>query len=306
MQEFEELILRGGCNNSWLHWSSEERKHGDYLRDQWMRETYAEMGQLSARGRFVHVFLNGLYWGIYNMVERPDGRFVRAHLGTPDADLDVRNADRILEGDAEAWNTLFNLANTGLKDDERYHRVESLLDLPSFIDYILLNLYGANADYDRASNWYAARPRIAGGKFRFFVWDGERTLESPDNNTLTYDDDQSPPRLFQKLRENPQFQKAFTERAKTLLGPSGILSPENTGKHYSRLAKELEPAIVMESARWGSYRRDVHSYKTGPYELYTVEGHWKPEIQRLLTEFFPKRTERFRQQLSEASFGPFN
>ena len=51
--EFDELILRAGCNNTWLHWSGAERLRGDYLRDQWMRDSYRAMGQPSARGRFV-------------------------------------------------------------------------------------------------------------------------------------------------------------------------------------------------------------------------------------------------------------
>lgn len=78
---FNTLILRGGNNNSWLHWSGEERHRADYLRDEWMRQTYAAMGHLSARGRFVHLSINDLYWGIYNLTERPDAHFAASHLG---------------------------------------------------------------------------------------------------------------------------------------------------------------------------------------------------------------------------------
>lgn len=45
--------------------------------------------------------------------------------------------------------------------------------------------------------------------------------------------------------------------------------------------------MLAESARWGDYRRDVHPYKEGPYELYTRDTHWRPETQRLLQEYFP-------------------
>ena len=48
VKEFDQLILRGGNNHSWLHWSGTERQSADYLRDQWMRETYAAMEQASA------------------------------------------------------------------------------------------------------------------------------------------------------------------------------------------------------------------------------------------------------------------
>ena len=52
----------------------------------------------------------------------------------------------------------------------------------------------------------------------------------------------------------------------------------------------IENAVVAESARWGDYRREVHPYKTPPYELYTRDDHWRPEVKRLLTDYFPKRT----------------
>ena len=300
MKEFDELILRGGCNNTWLHWNADERKRGDYLRDQWMRDSYRELGHLSARGKFVHLYLNGLYWGIYNLVERPAGPFIASHLGGKPADYDVRNSDHVLEGDAQAWEALIQLANRGLQSNEAFQEIQHRLDLPAFIDYMLLNLYGANADYDRASNWYAARPRSESGRFVFLVWDGERTLESATNNAVAYDDDQSPPRLFQKLRENIEFRNRFSARAHEVLGSNGVLSAVASSDRYRQLSETLEPAILLESARWGTYRNEVHPYKVGPYERYTLKEHWRPEIDRMLDQFFPQRTLEFLKQLREA------
>ena len=69
-------------------------------------------------------------------------------------------------------------------------------------------------------------------------------------------------------------------------------------------AAQVDPAIIADSARWGDYRRDVHQYKTGPYELYTRDEHWRPEITRLLTEYFPKRTAVVLQQFRDAGLYP--
>ena len=299
-EEFDELILRAGCNNSWLHWSSDERRHGDYLRDQWMRETYAALGQVSAKGRFVHLYLNGLYWGVYNCVERPAAGFVRSHMGGKASDYEVRNADHILEGSTNAWGSMLARANKGLEDAGEFAAICEVLDLPCFIDYLLLNLFAGNADYDRSSNWYAFRPSRPGGLFRFVVWDGERTLEEASSNTLDYDDDESPPRLFQKLRGNDTFRARFAERARQLLAPGGALSVAECQARYSRLADSIEKAMLLESARWGDYRRDVHPYKTPPYELYTVEKHWRPEVRRLIDDYFPARCAEFARQLKAA------
>jgi hypothetical protein len=295
--QFETLILRGGNNNSWLHWSGEERRRADFIRDQWMRDAYRDMGHPSPRGLFVHLYLNGLYWGLYNLCERPDATFAAAHFGGSPKDYDSRNADKILEGDDVVWKKLFALANAGLADPAHYSEVSALLDLPVFCDFMLVNLYGANADWDRASNWYAARQRKADGRFYFFVWDGERTLEKINDNTIAFDDDQSPARLFQKLRANPEFRKLFTRRARLHCLGDGALSPAAAAKRFRSWADTIDLAVIAESARWGDYRRDVHSYKTGPYELYTRDKHWRPEIDHLLSDYFPRRTAVFLQQL---------
>jgi hypothetical protein len=58
--------------------------------------------------------------------------------------------------------------------------------------------------------------------------------------------------------------------------------------------------MPVEAARWGSYRRDVHPYKDGPFEAYTAKGHWEPEVARLLAAYFPARTTSFGEQLRKA------
>ncbi|MDB6032447.1 MAG: hypothetical protein JWM16_2785 [Verrucomicrobiales bacterium] len=297
--EFDTLILRGGCNNTWLHWSGEERKRGDFIRDQWMRDSLREMGHPSAHGFFVHLYLNGLYWGLYNLCERPSAPFVAAHFGGKPEDYDVRNGDHILEGDGESWKKMMSLANAGVKTDGEFAAIAQKVDMPELVDYLILNFYGANADWDHASNWYAARRRSPAGKFEFFVWDGERTLEGVTDNSMAFDDDQSPPRLFHKLKENPEFRRLFGERARLHLINGGALSPAKAAERYRKWVEKLDLPVIAESARWGDYRRDVHRYKTGPYELYTRKDHWRPEVDRLLNQYFPKRSDAVLKQFEE-------
>ena len=293
VHEFETVILRGGCNNSWLHWSGEERHRGDYLRDEWMRETAAAMGQPAARGQFVHLYINGLYWGLYNLAERPSAPFLAGIQGGKSSDYDSRNSDKALSGDTNTWDRLFTIVNAGVTNAAAWQQVTSLLDVTNFADYMIVNYYGANADWDRASNWYAGRRRDPPGQYQFLVWDGERTLEQVADDRMDFDDDQSPSRLFQKLKENPDFRALFAERVRRHCLGEGALTPPRAAERFRKLANSLDLAIVAESARWGSYRNDFHRYKEGPYERYTRNEHWRPEIQRLLNDYFPQRTEAF-------------
>jgi hypothetical protein len=303
-REFDTLILRGGNNNTWLHWSGEERRRADFIRDQWMRDTHRAMGYPAARGVFVHLYLNGLYWGLYNLTERPDATFVAGRQGGSRKDYDSQKAEKAIEGDKVAWDKMLKLANAGLGGEAEYRAICEMLDMPAFIDFMILNLYGGNADWDRHSNWYAARRRNPPGRFQFLIWDGERSLEAIDANVLDYDDDQSPPRLFQKLRANARFRAEFAERVQRHFFNGGALTAEAGARRFQFWSDQLDAAVVAESARWGAYRRDVQQYKVGPYELYTRNEHWRPEIRRLLGEYFPKRGEAVLKQFREAGLYP--
>jgi len=72
VDSFDTIQLRGGFNNTWTHWASNQRTRTQYIRDQWMRDCLTEMGHEDAgQGFFVHLYLNGIYWGLYNLHERP-------------------------------------------------------------------------------------------------------------------------------------------------------------------------------------------------------------------------------------------
>ncbi|HEV2393858.1 MAG TPA: CotH kinase family protein [Verrucomicrobiae bacterium] len=298
--EFDTLILRAGNNNSWLHSDGTERQRADYLRDQWMRDTLRAMGYPAPRGAFVHLYLNGLYWGVYNLCESPGPGFEEKGK----AGYDFRKGAKTKSGDASAWETVLELANSGLTDERNYQSITNQVDLAQFADFMILNFYAGNTDWDRSANWYAVRPRAPAGKFRFFVWDAERSLEDLHANTLGFDDDESPARLFQRLSENDNFRRLFAERVRQWLLGDGVLAPGSAAERYRILARNVEKAMAAEAARWGNYRRRVDRYKTGPYKFYTVAGDWQPEVDRLLTQYFPQRTSIVLDQFRERGIFP--
>lgn len=79
--------------------------------------------------------------------------------------IEVRNPDKLLRGNDRAFREVFRLANSGITNSDSFRRIAELVDLPAFADFMLVNLYGANADWDRSSNWYAMRRMGEGGRF---------------------------------------------------------------------------------------------------------------------------------------------
>ncbi len=312
------VILRAGFGNTWVHWSQSERGMAQYLRDRWTKDAHLAMGHYASHGFYVHLFLNGLYWGLYNPSERLDSEFASMYLGGNEEDYDViKDYSEVADGNINAWNTMMSLANSGLSTTEAYQRIqgnrpdgtrnpysEPMVDVVSLADYMLLNFYGGNWDWDH-HNWVAIRNRVDPGKgFQFFSWDGEHMIEGFNANILSKNNDNCPSRVFQKLRENEDFRRLFADRVQKHCFGEGVLAASSARELWKRRSDQIEKAVNAESARWGDYRRDVHPWQTGPYELYTKETHWTPQNKYIINTYFPNRTNSFITSLRNAGLFP--
>jgi hypothetical protein len=76
-------------SNDGYQWDN--RTNVQYARDQFGRRSASEIGIPSSRGRYFHIYLNGVYWGVYNVVERPDVSFGKTHFGAEKEDWDGIN-----------------------------------------------------------------------------------------------------------------------------------------------------------------------------------------------------------------------
>ena len=307
--KFNQLVLRCHFGNSWQHWMESNRQKAQYTRDVWARRIQRKMGWTSVNALYVHVFLNGMYWGLYNIAERVDDQFGKDHLGGKKEDIDVikieeegGNHIEASEGDLEAWEKMVETAAKA-SDDAYYYRLqgkdaegnedqtqEPLLDIDNFIDYMLINQYAGNTDWDH-HNWYAIRRKGEESKgFRFLCWDSELILDNPQENVLTKNNgNASPTGIFNHLLENRDFARRYMARAKELLADDGMLGARSTEEVWDSLYNNISTALYAEAARWGDYRRDVHPYQT-PGTLYTVDETYMTERNRLHREYFPYRS----------------
>ncbi len=216
-----------------------------------MRASLRAMGYPCAQGCFVQVYLNGLYWGLYNLCQQPGAALLPPVYRGPLPEFDARKAAKLEAGDSVTWDRMMDLANAGLDDRAPYEALGQCLDLPEFTDYLILNFYAGNSDWDRWANWYAARPRASGGKFRFSVWDAECALGDLETCTLDQDDDQSPLRLFQKLSENAQFRVLFASRAQRLLFNDGPLAAGPASRRFARVGQRRGKSHCRRSGPLG-------------------------------------------------------
>ena len=290
VDSFNSLQLRAMYNNSWIHWDSGQRSRGSMIRDQWARDTLLDMGQEDAgRGSYVQLYINGLYWGVYNVHERQEASHYASYNGGDDDQLDALNSGSAIDGTTASWNALHTLVANAAADSNitlaEFQQIEQKLDIVNLIDYMIVNHYGGNSDWD-GHNWRAAGGGPNDAPWRIYSWDAERILEGVTANKLGVNNSNKPSRLFQNLRNSDEFVQMFGDRIHKHFFNDGALTEENAAQRWMDRATELDKAIVGESARWGDYRRDVHSSSNGPYELYTKNDFWLPEQQRLMDHYF--------------------
>ncbi len=316
---YKKLILRASFGNSWIHQEHSQRSKATYLEDSWTKDTQRAMGHPASNTIHAHLFLNGMYWGIYGISERMDKDFGESYLWGDDNDFDViKDYTEIADGDIVAWDKMMGMANTGLETYPKYMQIqgrnedgtfnpafEPLVDVVNLADYMLLNFYGANADWDH-HNWAAMRNRLSPGKgFTFMCWDAEMMFTNLNGNILSENNANCPSRVYQQLLKNDAFKRLLADRIQKHLFNDGALTPDSAKARWLRRKATLEEVIDCESARWGDYRRDVHRWvSSGPFDLYGKDNYWTPQNNYLLNTFFPQRTNIFLTHLRNAGLFP--
>lgn len=315
---FNSLVLRANFGYTWLHWSATERKAPKYVQDSWAKDTQLAMGYPSAHNKFVHLFLNGIYWGMYNVSERLDEDFMGSYLKGKANDFDVvKDYAEVTAGNLIAWNNMMAMANSGLQDLGSYQKIqgnnpdgtrnsayEAYLDVENLIDYMLMNFYAGNNDWDH-HNWAAARNKVEPGKgFTFFSWDAEHLFTTGTLDVTMENNANCPSRIFTKLKDNAEFRVLLSDHIQRLFFDDGLLTPQSATDRYLKRAKEIENAIWGESARWGDYRRDVHPRDTDN-DLYTPDKYWVKTRDWLTKTYFPPRTNLVINQLRMSGLYPW-
>ncbi|MBN1441722.1 MAG: CotH kinase family protein, partial [Planctomycetes bacterium] len=294
VEAFDTIMLRGGYNYKWTHSSTDQQTRAQYARDEFARQCLKDMGQPCSHGFYVHLYLNGLYWGMYNLVERPDESFASAYLGGDKDDYDVIKAGEppyAISGDKDFWNEMLALANGGLAGEAAYAQIQEYLDVDSLVDYTILNHYIGNVDgpvcicgTNRPRNFYAARLREPGGKYHFFPWDSEHSLAETNVDRTEIgvaDADDTPARLYARMRQNAEFRVRFGDHVHRHFASGGALTPQASIDRWMANASRIDRAIVGESARWGDYRRSVP---------YTRDVEWLAEQSRIVSSYLPVRS----------------
>lgn len=297
---FDHLVVRAPMNCSWLHNNSTQRLNAQNVLDRFTKVTQLDMGQIAGHEKFIHVYINGLYWGVHSFAEKINNDFIAEYSEGDDEQFDVINDDNAgqyaVDGTIAAYNTMMSYANSS--DYEKLVS-EKLLDCTNYVDYMLMNYYVGNLDWD-GNNWFAARNRVTPENgFRYFSWDAENIM-SDVNYNLVKIIDKNLTKMFSSLSQNDDFKLLVADRIQKHFFNDGALIPEKNAARYEKLASAIDTAMIAESARWGDYRKEFG----GESVTYTLNDHWLPRRNNLMTNYFPKRTNIVYEQFNTAGYIP--
>ena len=317
-KEFNSLVLRAGYNYTWVKNAVAQQTAAQYIQDSWAKSTLLDLEHPSAHETFVHLYLNGLYWGVYNISEELNKDFMESYFGGNEDEYDVikeKETTTPTDGTMVAWNS-FKSQISGVQTNTNYQKIQgknddgtinttyqNLLDVDNYIDYMLLNYYIGNGDWD-ANNWSVGRNRLTNKHgFKFFVWDAETSMVNLADNIIVdskgviVGSSGNPKAFIKDLIKNSDFKVSLSDRIKKhLIDADGALTPAKNIERYNKLSDEIEQAMICESARWSDWYP--------PYTPYTLNDHWLPRKASLINSYFPQRTDILLTQLKTAGMYP--
>ena len=317
--EFDTIILRHNFNDGYV-WGG---NRSQYIRDEYVRRLQLALGEASPHGTFVHLYVNGLYWGLYNPVERPDQSFGATYFGGEKEDWDAVNSGAPTgESDTQEYGAMMSLSRQGMTTEAQYQQLQGnnpdgsnntnypcYLDIPNYINYLLVNFFTGNSDWP-GHNWYAARQEDPGSTgYKAFCWDSEWSvgMNSDVNRNMTGVNN-SICEPYRYLRENAEFSLLFGDLAYKAFYNGGpfYVDPDNPGwdpahpernrpaELYKWLADWVERSMVGESARWGDAK------SSSPYNL----EQWQAQRDWILNSYLPLRSDIVVGQLRNAGLYP--
>lgn len=287
------LILRAGNNRAWSrNWSQEKCT---FCIDELSRQMQLAASGYGMRGSFVHLYINGLYWGMYNVVERADDHFTSRYFGGESEDWYARNHGGSLSGSSSRYNYLKDaLKDKNMANSQNYEELREYLDIEGFIDYLLVQWLTATGDWPN-NNWYAGH-RMPGSPLgstplRYFTWDSEWSWDLPrgapnptfgpwvhpdfrESRTKNQGPDMA--RIFNSAKDNPDFLRTLADRAYKHFFNDGSMTYAQMQARFTAITETVREPVIAESARWG----DTLESEGEP--TFTRDVHWQNEVTDIL------------------------
>ncbi len=247
---FDAIVLRTGSND-------------------WARTIFRDVLSTSIMDEYLDVqaykpcvlYINGNYWGIYNIREKVNAKFIAGHYNVDPNKVNIVNVDFTQKAGTENIYDLFNWVEThDLAYKDNYDYICSKIDIVNFADFWIAQMFCVNPDVHNVR--YFCSPEIDGGKWKYIYYDMDHGFRFPYENYYylylcnpegmtgwvgnTYNN-----ALPRELFRNSDFKKLWFERLAYHL--NNALSKENLTANFELLKSLYKDDIARDRERWKDY-----------------------------------------------------
>lgn len=243
--------------------------------------------------RPAQVYINGQYWGLYNLREKINRHFLADHHDVDKDSLDLLEHNMTLKrGSRRHYQRLIRyIEQHDLSQAEHYQQVEEWMDMESFIDFQVAQIFFDNRDAGGNIRYW--RPQTETGRWRWILFDLDWAMGLHDHdayhfNSLLFHTRPDGPNwpnppwstfLLRRLLEHPGFRQKFITRFSDHLNQQ--LASEALLATIEATQAQLEGEIGRHLERWNLSRRS-----------------WERHFDRMRT-FAQKRPAIIRQHLQD-------
>lgn len=227
------------------------------IRDEIVQDMAKNLQVFYQQWQPVTTFINGEYWGIQVLREKPNADYLKQHFDIDTDSVDIIDLWGVVEeGDLVEHSKLVNFTDSNdLSLPENYEMVKTMIDIPAYIDYYITEIFADNRDWP-GNNYTKWREKGENNKWRWFLYDLDGTLTYVENNNLRRAAGDTvdavnlswSTKLFKAMLQNEGFSDQFLTRFVYVL--NNDFSPENTIPIVDKWESLLENEIGNTINRW--------------------------------------------------------
>lgn len=211
------------------------------------------------------LYLNGEYWGMYNMMEKYSDSWLEEEFGVNKDNVVLikdGEVDEGVEADIALFEEFKKLAELDMTKDENYQKFLDAVELTSYLDYYATEVIIGNHDWGLVKNnqFWRSRTKTGNkyedGKWRWLLHDTEFSMglwgSDPDliaNMQNALDEENRDP-VFTAVSKNRQFRQAFASTVLDLL--QNNLNYTKHVAEYEELTNFYKPLVQESLLRFGS------------------------------------------------------
>lgn len=255
--KYKDILFRNSGNDFWY----------SMLRDGFMQSLIINRMDIDYQAYEPAVcFMNGEYYGIQNLRERTNTDYLYSNYGLDEEDFYLLDAWDI-QYNSEFLKLTNYLKNNDITQPAIYAKAAEMLDVDSYISYMLSQIYYGNTDWP--GNNFKVWKKKNNGKWRWILYDTDFGYNLYDwnlhnHNSLTYvlnEVDEWSVYTFRRLLRNDEFKNKFIQRFCVQL--SSTFETERVNHILDSLASRISTEIVYHKNKYGgnNFNNDINNMK---------------------------------------------